>query len=552
MVLDADGAAAGHVPQDAHPRRPALLREVLLHARRPRLPAPSTSRSARSGTLICWDQWYPEAARPHRARRRGGALLPDRDRLASSGEGASTARRSTPAWQTIQRSARDRQRRLRRGRRIASVTSRTGAATASSSGVRASSSIRPASSLRASTDRRGDPGRRSATSARSRPPARTGRSCATAASTRTGPHAALRRLTMATLAQAATDVHARRVPLLRVRGVAEHGSGAAGPRRDPGRARPRRALSRHRAALRRAKGFFDARRSTSTAAKGRRPARHGGGLRVDPRAARSARARRSRRGGAATWRRAIRRSEPTASASPATAWAASTRCMAAVQRRRSRRLRRRGTACCATPSTTSGSPRESLGAPRLACPTLASSAPRTPDPSRGCRKLRGHRHWQRGVQRRRADPAPGTPSSTTPARMPTVRTPPPTPGRASRVPPARTSHRRGSAPRPRWLSARPAHRWSRLTNTAECQEGLPRPVRRQRPGALGAWSSAPRQARKSSSPRLEPRARNSFPCVARREAPAGRMGGARSACARYRRSSYPRRFAAFAPSATTR
>ena len=51
------------LPQDAHPRRPALLREVLLHARRPRLPRPSTPPSAAIGTLVCWDQWYPEAAR---------------------------------------------------------------------------------------------------------------------------------------------------------------------------------------------------------------------------------------------------------------------------------------------------------------------------------------------------------------------------------------------------------------------------------------------------------------------------------------------------------
>ena len=37
-VLGADGEIAGTVPQDAHPRRSALLREVLLHARRSGLP----------------------------------------------------------------------------------------------------------------------------------------------------------------------------------------------------------------------------------------------------------------------------------------------------------------------------------------------------------------------------------------------------------------------------------------------------------------------------------------------------------------------------------
>ena len=51
------------LPQDAHPRRSALLREVLLHARRPRLPGFRDVGSPGSGRLVCWDQWYPEAAR---------------------------------------------------------------------------------------------------------------------------------------------------------------------------------------------------------------------------------------------------------------------------------------------------------------------------------------------------------------------------------------------------------------------------------------------------------------------------------------------------------
>ena len=49
------------LPEDAHPGRPALLREVLLHAGRPRVLARSTRRAASVGTLVCWDQWYPEA-----------------------------------------------------------------------------------------------------------------------------------------------------------------------------------------------------------------------------------------------------------------------------------------------------------------------------------------------------------------------------------------------------------------------------------------------------------------------------------------------------------
>ena len=69
--------AARRVSQDAHPRRPALQREVLLHARRLRHVGSTRSRKsaqasgfrvwktryANIGVLICWDQWYPEAAR---------------------------------------------------------------------------------------------------------------------------------------------------------------------------------------------------------------------------------------------------------------------------------------------------------------------------------------------------------------------------------------------------------------------------------------------------------------------------------------------------------
>ena len=71
--------AARRVSQDAHPRRSALQREVLLHAGRratddridgdrPRGQQASgfrvwKTRYAKIGVLICWDQWYPEAAR---------------------------------------------------------------------------------------------------------------------------------------------------------------------------------------------------------------------------------------------------------------------------------------------------------------------------------------------------------------------------------------------------------------------------------------------------------------------------------------------------------
>ncbi|MCK7497320.1 MAG: hypothetical protein MZW92_45835 [Comamonadaceae bacterium] len=63
VVLERDGPIAGMLPQDAHPGRPGLLREVLLHARRSRLHADRHLASGGSGVLVCWDQWYPEAAR---------------------------------------------------------------------------------------------------------------------------------------------------------------------------------------------------------------------------------------------------------------------------------------------------------------------------------------------------------------------------------------------------------------------------------------------------------------------------------------------------------
>ena len=62
-IIDADGSLLGvyrkmHIPDD-----PLLLREVLLHARRHRLPRVEDARYATIGVLICWDQWFPEGAR---------------------------------------------------------------------------------------------------------------------------------------------------------------------------------------------------------------------------------------------------------------------------------------------------------------------------------------------------------------------------------------------------------------------------------------------------------------------------------------------------------
>ena len=80
VVVDADGAHRRPLPQEPHPAVPGLRGEVLLLARRYRLPASADARSARIGVAICWDQWFPEAARALALRRRRVPALPDRDR----------------------------------------------------------------------------------------------------------------------------------------------------------------------------------------------------------------------------------------------------------------------------------------------------------------------------------------------------------------------------------------------------------------------------------------------------------------------------------------
>ena len=140
VVIDADGELAGHLPQDAHPRRPALLREVLLHARRPRVSAASTRVSAASAPLVCWDQWYPEAARL--AALRGAQVLFYPTAIGWHPAEKAAARRG-PARRLAHHPARPRhrQRRLRRRRQPRGLR-RAAAKAASSSGAARSSPTR--------------------------------------------------------------------------------------------------------------------------------------------------------------------------------------------------------------------------------------------------------------------------------------------------------------------------------------------------------------------------------------------------------------------------
>ena len=62
------------------------------------------TRFGRIGVLVCWDQWYPEAARLTALQRRPDPVLSHRHRLAAGRRRRSTARSSSRAWETIQRS----------------------------------------------------------------------------------------------------------------------------------------------------------------------------------------------------------------------------------------------------------------------------------------------------------------------------------------------------------------------------------------------------------------------------------------------------------------
>ena len=141
-VIDADGSLLGiyrkmHIPDD-----PLFYEKFYFTPGDLGFKAFKT-KYANIGTLVCWDQWYPEAARLTAMQGRGNSLLSHRHRLASQREKgirqskplargkSSSALTPSPTAATSPAS-------------IASVTKRPAAGTASSSGAKASSRTLPA------------------------------------------------------------------------------------------------------------------------------------------------------------------------------------------------------------------------------------------------------------------------------------------------------------------------------------------------------------------------------------------------------------------------
>ena len=141
--------------------------------------------SARVGTLVCWDQWYPEGARLTALAGRRRARSTRRRSAGTRARRREYGAAQRDAWQTIQRAHA-----IANGVYVAAVNrvGHEGAdrRRASSSGAARSWPIRSGVVIaEASRDRGGDPGRRLRSRAHRGRCAATGRSCATAASTPT-------------------------------------------------------------------------------------------------------------------------------------------------------------------------------------------------------------------------------------------------------------------------------------------------------------------------------------------------------------------------------
>ena len=102
-IIDADGKLLGkyrkmHIPDD-----PLYHEKFYFTPGDLGFQAWETARG-KIGVCVCWDQWYPEAARLTALRGAGKLFLSDRDRLASEPRKKEFGAAQHSAWETIQRS----------------------------------------------------------------------------------------------------------------------------------------------------------------------------------------------------------------------------------------------------------------------------------------------------------------------------------------------------------------------------------------------------------------------------------------------------------------
>ena len=103
VVIDEAGQNRRALPQDAYPRRPALLRKILLHPRRSRFRRAShRARLGRRARVL--GSMVSRSGAPDRDGRRADSLLSDGHRMVAWRAGKSPPASRSNAWETMQRS----------------------------------------------------------------------------------------------------------------------------------------------------------------------------------------------------------------------------------------------------------------------------------------------------------------------------------------------------------------------------------------------------------------------------------------------------------------
>ena len=102
-VIDADGTYLGKYRKNHIPDDPGFYEKFYFSPGDHRIPGISIPVLARIGVLICWDQWYPEAARITSLMGAEILFYPTAIGWASAQTG-DVNQEQYQAWQTIQRS----------------------------------------------------------------------------------------------------------------------------------------------------------------------------------------------------------------------------------------------------------------------------------------------------------------------------------------------------------------------------------------------------------------------------------------------------------------